>query len=371
MLPAMLLKGVDVAGPDMDELITWQTTHVGVQLGSSTTYQIGLPLYIDPTNSAAQDVSIEIDWGDGSKSTVTASDFPDKDNLAYNLAILHEVSGTNTYIIKATAKRRHWLQTYLFTSQNTIRYSSVPTSLHNLYIYREGWRSFDGPLPPFKGTAETNTSIGWGHCVLYENSLRYMNIYNKTITSLRGDLFQHCGHITDLSYAFTSNTALNSIDENVLNPLTELTNVNYTFKSCQSLMVPPGYLFAKNTKLNTMQSIFYGCIRMVTIPPVLFEGLNPTSVYACFESCSTVEYVPPSIIEHCTALTDIRNFLASTSISRFTLRLRAENIRSATKFVPASTSSLTDRVVYAPADSATYNTLQAQTSNLNFTLQPI
>ena len=188
-----------------------------------------------------------VDWGDGTKSVVTAEE-----------AMMKKVK--HTYADTSTANR-------IVTIDGVLDRSGV-----------EGEPSFDmSALTAVRSLGELKGNL---------NGL-FMGC--SELTSIPAGLFDHLTKVTNFTSCFNSCNGLTAIPEGLFDHLTKVTNFSSCFSGCTGLTVIPEGLFDHCTAVIDFSYCFALCSNLTAIPEGLFNQCTAvTNFSACFESCSAL-----------------------------------------------------------------------------------
>ena len=189
-----------------------------------------------------------VDWGDGTKSAVTAEEAKAK-----------EV--THTYTATSTANR-------IVTIDGVIDRTGEPTASAFDPIALTAVRSLGGGL---RGEAE------W---LFYGCS---------SLTAIPEGLFDHCTEVTDFSSCFSNCVSLTAIPAGLFDHCTAVIDFFGCFFSCSSLTAIPAGLFDHCTAATNFLDCFNGCSSLTAIPAGLFDHCTAVeSFHSCFKLCTSL-----------------------------------------------------------------------------------
>ena len=100
--------------------------------------------------------------------------------------------------------------------------------------------------------------------------------------------------------AFTANSMLESLPEDELGGLKNITCFDDAFAGCNNLKVIPERLFENCLEVQSFECCFANCDNLKAIPSKLFKNCkNATDFYGCFMNCDAIELIPSDIFEGC------------------------------------------------------------------------
>lgn len=292
-------------------------------------------------------VDVYIDYGDGTKESVTSENPTHTYSNAGTYTI--KISGTCTSFTANTdaqnyiTKLKKWgcleatsYQFYNCTklagtipSPHTQSFKSV-TSVCQLF---RGCANLTGKIPNDlleNATKLTNCAYLFDGCSgltgnipsgIFKNSPKiadflatFRNCSNLT-GSIPSDIFQNNTNATLFVDTFRFCSKLTgSIPENLFKNNVNATKIYYTFGECKSLTgTIPENLFSTNTKVNTLGGVFTSCSGLTgTIPEKLFyNNTQVTSFVATFSSCTGLTgEIPANLFINNVKVTDFMNTFA-------------------------------------------------------------
>ena len=292
-------------------------------------------------------VDVYIDYGDGTKESVTSENPTHTYSNAGTYTI--KISGTCTSFTANTdaqnyiTKLKKWgcleatsYQFYNCTklagtipSPHTQSFKSV-TSVCQLF---RGCAKLTGKIPNDlleNATKLTNCAYLFDGCSgltgnipsgIFKNSPKiadfsstFRNCSNLT-GSIPSDIFQNNTNATSFVATFRFCSKLTgSIPENLFKNNVNATKIYFTFDECKSLTgTIPENLFSTNTKVNTLGGVFSSCSGLTgTIPEKLFyNNTQVTSFVATFSSCTGLTgEIPANLFINNVKVTDFMNTFA-------------------------------------------------------------
>lgn len=253
-------------------------------------------------------ISLEVDWGDGTTSTLTSADYAVNDSRAS----VHEYATPGIYTVSIGSSKWKKLYILAINSANTI--SSINNAVAPLYWWRRSLVSLDNSIPMVKGENRYSSPTSVSSLTQTSNSFVFCFFSCSSLTAIPAGLFDNNTQVTDFSGCFFS---------------------------CSSLAAIPTGLFDNNTAVTNFGSCFYGCSSLTVIPTGLFS--NNTAV-TDFGGC----------FRFCPSLSDISLVIGSTLVSQ------------ASNFVTIRTG--TTRTISVPAGSTTETTFNGIASSLGLTI---
>ena len=207
-----------------------------------------------------------VDWGDGTKSTVTAAE--------------------------AEAKE--------------VRHTYATTSTANRIVTIDGVidRTGDSDDSPFDTMALTVVrSLG-----KLSGDVNHLFSFCGSLTAISAGLFDHCTAVTDFSYCFSACSSLTAIPAGLFDHCTAVTNFSCCFNNCDSLTAIPGGLFDNCPAVTDFSTCFSGCDGLTTIPEGLFDNCPAVTNFSnCFSDCISLTAIPEGLFDHCTAVTNFNS----------------------------------------------------------------
>jgi len=308
----------------------------------------GIPfsLYVQP------DITLTVDWGDGTTSTLTQSDYSSDDLRAST----HLYSEYGIYTV--TVKSSDWNNTYWMTISDyddTKNYDDTDLNAP-LYWWRQTLTSIDYPLPPTKGIQchyyyDCNPVDFDEYGYISDNSLSYVFAYCHKLKHISKVLFKNCSNVDNFSDCFFNCDALESLPSNLFNT-TNAKVFNRTFKNCSELKSLPKNLFPSTAK--TFNECFNACKSIKSIHPYVFQNCtNATDFGYVFNNCTKLDSIPFNLFFDATSATNFSYcFNGCASLLNFRLAITSPNVIGETKFI--NNASNVTRIVCVPANSTTY-----------------
>ena len=267
-----------------------------------------------PFNLYGQDgIELTVNWGDGTSSTLTSSDYTDTDTgtdtgTVQNSSSIHEYAVAGEYTI--TVDSNDWENVYFYTSAgNEVTDSSA--------YFRETLISVNNAIPKVKGTIIGSLTLllamAWN-----TNIISLMNLENYDFESNRG--------INGLFCLFSHCINLRSISSNIFDNL-EAVSFNSCFAGCSSLQSIPSELFSNNTSVIDFALCFAGCTSLQSIPSGLFDNNTAATEFQyCFEDCTSLQSISAGLFDSNTAATTFSHcFTDCTSLQSIPLGLFDNN----------------------------------------------
>ena len=292
-------------------------------------------------------VDVYIDYGDGTKESVTSENPTHTYSNAGTYTI--KISGTCTSFTANTdaqnyiTKLKKWgcLEATSYQFYNCTKLAGTIPSPHtqsfksvtSVYQLFRGCANLTGEIPKdllenatkltycnylFDGCSGLTGNIPSG---IFKNSPKiadflatFRNCSNLT-GSIPSDIFQNNTNATLFVDTFRFCSKLTgSIPENLFKNNVNATKIYYTFEACKSLTgTIPENLFSTNTKVNTLGGVFSSCSGLTgTIPEKLFyNNTQVTSFIATFSSCTGLTgEIPANLFINNVKVTDFMNTFA-------------------------------------------------------------
>lgn len=179
------------------------------------------------------------------------------------------------------------------------------TKLTNCAYLFDGCSGLTGNIPSgiFKNSPKiADFSSTFRNCSNLTGSIPSDIFQNNTNATLFVDTFRFCSKLTG------------SIPENLFKNNVNATKIYYTFDACKSLTgTIPENLFSTNTKVNTLGGVFCSCSGLTgTIPEKLFyNNTQVTSFISTFSSCTGLTgEIPANLFINNVKVTDFMNTFA-------------------------------------------------------------
>lgn len=204
-----------------------------------------------------------VDWGDGTNSTLTSSNYSEipyyNDEPSFNaLASMHTYSSSGIYTI--TVRCNDWSNVYLLQKhdscdgydsgdlENNISSNYISNTqgpLRVVYYWRKTVDEILSPLPPLKGTAfyedDPEDTIDW----LYDKQDNNITLYYSAFSTIPDKFFNNFKTVTSFYYCFYG-CSLTSIPDNLFKGMYNITNFGSCFKGCENLSVVNLYIDSPN-----------------------------------------------------------------------------------------------------------------------------
>ena len=288
---------------------------------------------------------IKIDWGDGTTSTLTKSNYTSSNTSSS----LHKYSQDSVPTVhEITVTSPDFSKTALMSSMQGV--GSTDSTRTALKAFRESLISIDSPIPRVGGMYyyESNSTSA----TFYSNSLRGVLFDCKQIESLCSGIFDCNPNVTDFSYAFGIYTSLN----------------------CNVVEIPT-QLFRYNTNVTNFSGLFSGR-PLKRIPEDLFKyvenNVDIEFAFYNFSPWNPIESVPLNLFWHNKNLTSLKNL--SLQCSRFELRIGSPFIEDADEFLNVGTGANApilnpnERIVYVENGSTTHETFNQIAASQKLTI---
>ena len=317
----------------------------------------GIPfsLYLQP------DIELTVDWGDGTTSTLTQSDYS-SNNLE---ASTHLYSNYGTYTV--TVNSSDWNNTYWMAISDLDDMENSTSINAPLWWWKKTLTSINYPLPPTKGV---QTHAYWDcspidfeeYGQINDNSLNYLFSYCHKLKNISKYLFINYVDTNDFCDCFWGCNSLESIPEELFIS-TGGTLFNRTFKDCTELKYIPKNIFPSTAI--SFNECFQNCKSLRSIHSYAFKGCTKATDYAyAFNNCIRLSSIPYDLFLNSTSITSVSNcFNGCTNLLNFRLIIPSSNITSVSNFI--GNASNVNRIVCVPASSTTYNKFSSFASQQN------
>ena len=182
-----------------------------------------------PVNLYNQTSTIDVDWGDGTISALSSTDYTETDNRAS----VHEYASAGIYSV--TLSCRDWENTYLLglAAASNITGDNINDKLSCLYWFRRTLVNFLSPFPNVAGS----------HCY---TGLSGNTLYTYTYFPY---FFYFANHVTE-------------IPDNFLSLLSEKQDFQRFFYGMDGISSIPSVLFANNAEINSISGCFEDCMTL-------------------------------------------------------------------------------------------------------------
>ena len=230
-----------------------------------------------------------VDWGDGTKSVVTANEAAER---AYH-----------TYAATATAPR-------VVTIDGVIDRGERPIGSafdKNALIAVRSLGELTGEVGCLFSNCSSLTEIPEG---LFDRCKEVTDFsicfsYCSSLTAIPAGLFDHCKEVTSFDSCFSNCSSLTEIPEGLFDRCKEVTDFSVCFSYCSSLTAIPAGLFDNCTAVTTFSQCFSNCRSLTEIPEGLFDHCTAVTDFSvCFSNCSSLTEIPEALFDHCKEVTD-------------------------------------------------------------------
>ena len=150
--------------------------------------------------------------------------------------------------------------------------------------------------------------------------------YCNNITSIPEDLFKNCTNAKKIEYTFGHCNNLKNIPENIFKYNINVETFSRTFAGFSGSSIPEN-LFKYNTKVKTFDNVFYGT-DFKTVPENLFKyNINVESFWQLFEN-SKLETVPENLFKYNTKATSFGMVFYYTELKSIPENIFKYNIKA-------------------------------------------
>lgn len=304
-----------------DESETWSFT-VNTEAAGTGEKKTGIPF-----NLYGQDgVALNVDWGDGTSSTLTSDSYTDTDSRTS----VHEYAEAGIYNIEISSN--HWENVYFLTLPVSTKITSVSDINIPLYYMQRTLTHITSGIPLCAGRVTTAMTRD-------DNNLSLIFFDCEKLVSIPSELFSKNKNIISLNSAFYYCSSLASIPEGIFSENTEITDFGFLFNRSGVSSISDG-IFDNNVKANIFTNVF---------------------------SRTGINSIPDNIFRYnINATTFSQAFYASTGINDFAIRITSPNVGNAGNF--CSEKQGTTRTIYVPSGSTTETTFNAVASSLGLTI---
>ena len=317
----------------------WLDLIVDTRMDGMDARKTGIPFFLLEQNS-----TLEVEWGDGTKSVLSPSNYTAESARASE----HEYAEPGKYCIRISVRGGHWEDVYITTLDcqdaefETSKGFNAKTEC--VRLFKKTLIELPSPLPRIKGTLQffsTNPSKYTNGIPLKDN-LSFLFLHCHNLARLADGLFQNCHSSICFSYLFYGCRSLECLPQNLFRGCTEASAFTFCFfgccrlkeipenlfldvykakvfkgcfKDCSSLVSIPGNLFHSTMEADLFSECFQNCTSLTSIPENLFEKVpNATSFSRTFENCESLKKIPPMLFDKCVNATFFKATFAKTGI---------------------------------------------------------
>ena len=242
-------------------------------------------------------ITITVDWGDGTTSTLTSADYTEHNTNAS----MHTYDQPGQYIVQV--KSSDWSNTY-FSTLKAYSWIDAPAwnEKFNFIVYfRETLKYLDTPIPAIKGMKFWTSQNG--SRTTQQNSLTYLFWECKNLRRVNPNIFSNCVNVTDFSSCFTACLKLETIPKNLFKNNVNATNFSSCFSSGYAIQSIPEELFRYNTEATNFTECFEFCTKIKSVPENLFKYNSAANDFTeCFEYVPLTS-IPENLFKYNTAAT--------------------------------------------------------------------
>lgn len=120
------------------------------------------------------------------------------------------------------------------------------------------------------------------------------------LESIPENLFNYCSDIESLSSTFYHCIAVKEIPENLLTELIKLKNINNLFTKMTNITAIPEKLFSKNFNLESFDGVFQDCTKLESLPDRLLANCPRVKSFpSTFSGCSSLTAIPEDLFYYC------------------------------------------------------------------------
>ena len=290
---------------------------------------------------AESNAAIEVDWGDGTSSTLTPSDY-----TASNFsASMHKYVGdTASTMHVVSVSSPDFSKTYLMSCSTSLYYDDTQRIVNR--AFRNTLISVDTPIPRVAGIVVYDDSTG--------------NAFDRETNSMNS-LFFGCTEVESVCSGLFD-----------LNP--NVTNFDYIFCQWQSqntkMKTLPNGLFKYNTGAAGFYRGFY-CMCFESLPEDLFkytnENLMLTSAFSGIHTWRPILHVPSNLFWYNKNITSFSSM--SMQCEEFDLRIGSPIVSYASNmFAITDTLNPLKRIVRVPSGTTTHSTFASLVDELKITV---
>ncbi len=279
-------------------------------------------------------ITLYVDWGDGSTSTLTSSNYTKTDGSAS----IHTYSEQNKiYTISITS--HDWHKLYLYASSNSSGYSTSSSPDGIIGCFKLSLYKILNPIPKVKGIQYYSNSAY--STTKADNSFAYL--FSSCSYSLQSDaypenLFEKNLDAVSFEYCFCYNGRV-SIPKKLFKGMSSAKNFQYCFYYSNIISIPEGLFDDCISALNF--NLCFGFTQINLIPQQLFyNNTEATSFIGCFTNVGT--------------------------FNDFTLHIGSAKVLSCGDFVTEKENAV--RIIYVPSGSTTETAFNSVASSLGLTI---
>lgn len=278
-------------------------------------------------------VEMNVDWGDGSSSTLSPEDYTETDRTAS----VHAYSTAGSYQISVECIP--WTNIYITTTNAVNAIDAPPSSSANDMIsfvsyFRETLISLDGAIPRVKGVKQFSTDMPSAAAdeVERDNSFGSLFLHCTKLATLSGSLFSLNPHINTFTSCFEGCSSIVAIPNGLLHSNTAAKQFIKFFYENSKLEIIPGTLFEKCTEALDFEYVFGYCAKLIRIPAGLFQNQTKTRSFKdCFNRCAKLKFIPDGLFANTIAATNFQSAFRLTSVENIPADM-FDNCISATSF---------------------------------------
>ena len=259
----------------------------------------GIPFHLQK-----QDVSLIVQWGDGTNSILKSSDYTIEDASVS----VHEYAVPGRYHISISIDSQHtWSEVYISTLDCSDSVFECVPSLFNaktecMRYFKKTLEAITSPLPNLKGTLQYTLSDPSKSCngLRLDDNFAFLFIHCIALKSICRKLFSNIRHSISFSYAFYGCRSLEEIPEELFKGCIDVLSYAYCFYGCYSLSSIPSGLFRNSYKAQGFKGVFKDCLNVTSIPEDLFKGNHHAEVFSeAFQNCLSIQSIPEKLFAKC------------------------------------------------------------------------
>ena len=315
---------------------SWSFT---VSVSDDTELSTGIPVNLYNQG----DITMAVNWGDGSTSVLTSDDYSALTDME---ASIHTYSEAGEYAVTLTSG--DWSDFYF--EANSSSNTGSNTSYYALYYFRQTVISIDTALPEVAG-------VRYRESWTTSSSTKYMGfsyMFRKctSLTSLPEGLFDNNTAAEDFRYCFNYCSSLASLPEGLFDNNTAAEDFRHCFSYCSSLASLPEGLFDNNTAADYFAYCFCSCSSLTSLPEGLFDNNTAVTHFQyCFYDCSALTSIPEGLFANNTSVANFQYCFYGSFLCDGSIHIGSADATEVAYFM--SSSSVYDRYVYVPASGTT------------------
>ncbi len=321
-------KHLTSGGQDEDDYRFVFTVNTGATSSSNKISAIPFDLnmsgkYNGETVSNKQDgVILTVDWGDGTTSTLTNSDY----TVTNAMASTHTYSAVGTYVIKVDCN--DWSKCYFCssggTSDTTVQTGTndiTPSNASNRNKHLAYWKqtliSIDSSIKNVPGILEYAKAApsAVGDATFIDNSAHCLFYCCRKLTNLTPKVFMNMPNCNDFFSTFENADGIVTIPTGIFAYNTAATDFTRCFYRMANLEIVPSTLFQNCVNALKFKYLFCRSPNLIRIPKGIFDyNVNATIFTDIFHACTKLTEIPEDMFKYNTKATIFQSAFRATNI---------------------------------------------------------